>query len=365
MNGLLPPAATARHRLFQGLLVTISVVLLSACGTQPVQVAGPDDDPVETAARPAAPVVMVPAPQGGGYYKDDGPHAMIPSNLDHVPDAVPRIEVLYQPSLRPYRVLGQRFVPMTTLEPYTERGHASWYGRKFHGKLTATGERYDMYAMTAAHPTLPLPSYVRVTNVENQRSVVVRVNDRGPFLKSRVIDLSYAAAHRLGYINAGSALVDIEVVMPEDAAVREAVVEPMDEPSNATAAADDVGVGRDVKLVYVASATPESDPPLAFESAPSAVAPVAAARSEAVAAAAPTARAPYLQLGAFKTPSNAAKLMVRVRDELEIESERMHLLDGDGRYRLQIGPFTSISEARNAAGRIALILDLEPYVLLR
>lgn len=153
---------------------------------------------------------------GGGYYKDDGPGSTIPTNLDTIPDAVPRIEPLHKPALRPYTVMGQSFTPRTALTPYRERGHGSWYGKRFHGNPTSIGEPYDMYAMTAAHPTLPLPSYARVTNLNNGRTVIVRVNDRGPFLRGRIIDLSYAAAHRLGYINAGSALVEVESILPDE-----------------------------------------------------------------------------------------------------------------------------------------------------
>jgi rare lipoprotein A len=105
-------------------------------------------------------------------------------------------------------------VPLAQLQAFRQRGVASWYGRRFHGQKTASGELYDMYAMTAAHPTLPIPSYIRVTNLANGRSVVVRVNDRGPFHASRIVDLSYAAAYRLGYIQAGSAQVELEAVLP-------------------------------------------------------------------------------------------------------------------------------------------------------
>ena len=125
------------------------------------------------------------------YYKDDGPGDSAPANLDAIPDAVPRLEPLHRFANRPYTVFGREYVPATSLRPYRERGIASWYGRKFHGEKTSTGEIYDMYAMTAAHPTLPLPSYARVTNVATGKSVVVRVNDRGPFLHGRVIDLSF------------------------------------------------------------------------------------------------------------------------------------------------------------------------------
>lgn len=152
----------------------------------------------------------------GGYYKDDGPGANPPANLDRVPDAVPKIEPLARGPNRPYTVLGQSFTPDTSGRPYRVQGRASWYGRKFHGKPTSNGERYDMYAMTAAHPTLPIPSYVRVTRVSTGKTVILRVNDRGPFLRGRVIDLSYVAAYKLGVLAPGSAEVIVERIMPEE-----------------------------------------------------------------------------------------------------------------------------------------------------
>ena len=121
--------------------------------------------------------------QGGGYYLDDGPGDNPPHNIHLIPDAVPKMEQLREANMRPYEVLGQLFEPMTALEPYKERGMASWYGRRYHGNDTASGEVYDMYAMTAAHPTFcRLPSYARVTSVDNGKTVIVRINDRGPFL---------------------------------------------------------------------------------------------------------------------------------------------------------------------------------------
>ena len=309
------------------LLVASLALALTACSSRPVQQAQtPAAEPRQS--QPA----MVPAVKGGGYYKDDGPHAMVPADLDVMPDAAPRIEPIYPPSLRPYTVMGQRFVPMTSLHPYRERGHASWYGRKFHGRLTAIGEVYDMYKMTAAHPTLPLPSYVRVTHVANGRSVIVRVNDRGPFLRGRLIDLSYAAAHRLGYINAGSAEVDVELLTPE-------VIAAMNRER------------RDDARAVVASAAAQQTPP------PLEVTRVPASQSGEAAA--------YLQLGAFETPANAARMMMRVREQFDLMVEQMHLLDEDGRYRLQIGPFGSIAEARNTAGRMVMLLEVQPYLVMR
>jgi rare lipoprotein A len=153
-------------------------------------------------------------PPRGGYYKDDGPGEAPPANLSEVPDAVPAAEPLHRHANRPYTVFGKGYVPLSALRPHRERGLASWYGKKFHGRKTSSGEVYDMYKMTAAHKTLPIPSFARVTSLSNGRSVVVRINDRGPFHGDRIIDLSYAAAHRLGYIQAGSAMVEVESILP-------------------------------------------------------------------------------------------------------------------------------------------------------
>jgi rare lipoprotein A len=152
--------------------------------------------------------------QPGGYYKDDGPPERVPANLDRVADAVPRLEPLHKFANRPYSAMGKHYVPMTSLQPFRERGLASWYGKRYHGAKTSSGETYDMYAMSAAHPRLPIPSYARVTNLANGRSVVVRINDRGPFRDGRVIDVSYAAAHKLGFIQAGQARVEVEAIVP-------------------------------------------------------------------------------------------------------------------------------------------------------
>ncbi len=152
-------------------------------------------------------------PRRGGH--EDGPGA---GNLDRIADARPRSEPLNRGANSPYTALGRKYVPYQSLTPYRQRGIATWYGRKFHGKPTSSGERYDMYAMTAAHTLLPIPSYVRVTNLSNGRSIVVRVNDRGPFHPERIIDLSYAAAYKLGFVNAGSVRVEVEAILPRSSA---------------------------------------------------------------------------------------------------------------------------------------------------
>ena len=174
----------------------LAVILVAGCGSSPRK----DDRP-----GPSSPK--------GGYYMDDGPGNRTPPNLDAIPDAVPRNEPLNRFANRPYEKFGTNYMPLTSVQPFRQRGQATWYGKKYHGQKTSVGEIYDMYKMSAAHPTLPIPSYARVTNVKNGKSVVVRINDRGPFLHGRAIDLSYAAAHRLGYIQAGSAEVEIEAIV--------------------------------------------------------------------------------------------------------------------------------------------------------
>jgi rare lipoprotein A len=157
------------------------------------------------------------APPTGRYHgkpTDWGPDKEI--DMSHVPDAVPRYENrTIAGNKNPYTVLGKTYVLMEDERAYIERGKASWYGFKFNGERTSNGELYDMFAMTGAHKTLPIPSYVRVTNLDNRSSVVVRINDRGPFHEGRIIDLSYAAAQRLGITRVGTGNVEVEVVVPE------------------------------------------------------------------------------------------------------------------------------------------------------
>lgn len=151
---------------------------------------------------------------GGGYYGGDRPPAHLPVDPAAVADAVPRWEPLSATGNRPYTALGKRYQPLATADGYVARGTASWYGEKFHGRRTSSGEPYDMFAMTAAHPVLPLPTFARVTRLDNGKSVVVRVNDRGPFLHGRIIDLSYIAAHKLGIAAHGTGQVEVRALTP-------------------------------------------------------------------------------------------------------------------------------------------------------
>ena len=353
--------------LTRALLSALAAVLVSACGSTPQRSA-------DTAATPPT-VVSKPGPRGGGYYKDDGPDAVTPDNLEAIPDAEPRLEPLHRFANRPYNVFGQGYVPATELRPFRDRGRASWYGRRFHGKPTSSGEPYDMYGMTAAHPTLPIPSYVRVTHSGNGRSVVLRVNDRGPFHKGRIIDLSYTAAYKLGYINSGSAEVEVEQIVPDELPLLAAAkpVPPLpgrrlpasvEQPQGAPApeAATDAPWVPETTVARVL-------PPL-VRPAPSV--PVEADQASAASAAeglvphiASASAGIFLQLGAFASLANAEGFKAAVEQDVVEHAERIELFADGERFRLHAGPYDTVDAARAAAVRLGTTLKLKPFVVKR
>jgi len=285
-------------------------------------------------------VSRAPPARGGGYYLDDGPGANPPADLDSLADAVPRREPLHRGASRPYSVMGRDYMPLTTLGPYRARGIATWYGRRYHGKTTSIGEPYDMYAMTAAHTTLPIPSYARVTHLASGKAVVVRINDRGPFVGDRLIDLSYAAAHRLGVLATGSAMVEVESIVPGMAP----------------------------------PALAETPAPLRQEPAPVAAAVVPASVMEPAAASTPPApevpilsgaSGVYLQLGAFGSKDNAENFLTRLKLQVDWLADRLDVLSRDGLHRVRAGPYASSIEARRIAERVSETLGIKPLVLNR
>jgi len=293
-------------------LSLVAAVLLAACAVKPTP-APPED---------AAPISGKP-----GYYKDDGPGANVPSTLDSIPDARPRLEALSRSANRPYTVFGREYVPATSLRPYKERGVASWYGRKFHGEKTSNGETYDMYAMTAAHPTLPLPSYAKVTSTASGKSVVVRVNDRGPFLHNRVIDLSYAAAHRIGIAQSGSGEVEVEAIIPgESVLVTAAPLPPV-----ATAPA-----------VAVAGNPPSE-----------------AAASVPVA---PADGGFAVQLGAFASYGNAQNFVTHLANQLAPLRVEPKIRQVSGLFRVFVGPYPTRESARQTADKLRDALGLSSTI---
>jgi len=226
---------------------------------------------------PAAPEVVLPPP----------------ASVESVPDAVPRQEPRSAHGNPPfYNVLGKRYIVLGTADGYLERGVASWYGPTFHGENTSSGEKYDMYAMTAAHKTLPLPTYVRVTNLKNGRTVVVRVNDRGPFVSNRLIDLSYSAAAKLDMLKEGTTLVEVKALT-------------VSEPDELTRSAQ------------------SPPPPL------------------------------YVQAGAFADQRNAQRVLDRLHAGGLRSAFILAPLGGKAAlYRVRVGPISSVSELDELAARL-------------
>lgn len=318
-------------------------------------------------------------PRGSGIGRD-GPDASPPSGLGQVPDAEPRVEAIRGSggTSKPYVVLGRSYVPITDDRPWRETGLASWYGRKFHAQSTASGERYDMYAMTAAHKTLPLPSYVRVRNPANGREAIVRVNDRGPFHDDRIIDLSYTAAYKLDLLR-GVAPVEIERITNADiragtwrrgdAALARAV--PAQAPE-ALAAAPTTPSATEAVAVPAALTSPVVAVPRAEVRELEALPPLPAASSEAapapVASESPPA-APasgfWVQLGAFSQRDGVERFQHQVARSLPALAGALNVFAERGTYRLQAGPFASRDEARDMAEQVRNGLQLAPMIVER
>jgi len=241
-----------------------------------------------------------------GIERDGAPQGY--PDLSHTPDAVPRVEAYNRGNMRSYTVLGQTYRPMKNSHGFAQQGIASWYGSKFHGNKTANGEHYDMYAMTAAHRRLPLPSYVQVRNLENGRTTVVRVNDRGPFHENRIIDLSYAAASKLGMLGKGTALVEIRAIDPRHPQeVKRQTPKPL---------------GHDPRI--------------------------------------------FIQVGAFGDQGNARRLADRLSTQLR-RNIRIKTADSSvGQvHRVQIGPLASVEVADKVVASLAQLQIHETQVLLR
>ena len=383
----------------------VALAVLAACQTTPPAPAGPGN------------VSRLPP----GNAQRDGPEAKPPPNLDAVPDAVPQIEPIRNggPN-KPYEIAGHTYVPLTDDRALTETGLASWYGKKFHGHRTASGEAYNMYAMTAAHKTLPIPSYARVRNPANGKEVIVRVNDRGPFSPGRVIDLSYTAALKLGVLS-GVAPVEITRITDDD--IRSGVAQRKPPAGAATtvatgeldrtaastrgpdarsgasptrikpaATADPVVVAADAPGVdsgaTKAMPSPTSTPGVdlgaaAAVDAASAVPGAVTTVSQTVVAAVVPASAParvdkpdehgradttagigwWIQLGAFKQRGGALDFQRRLIDEQPWLAPLLAVFTDHGLNKLQAGPYTSRDDARSAAAHVRTALQLVPTIV--
>jgi rare lipoprotein A len=290
---------------------------LAGCADAPTQGATGG----EAASRPASVPISQLLKRPPDYYTDDGPDGAPPVDLARVADATPRPEPPHPTANEPYNVFGRDYAPMKAPGDYKRQGTASWYGRKYNGQRTAGGEIYDMYAMSASHPTLPIPSYARVTNLANRASVVVRVNDRGPFASGRIMDVSYAAAYRLGFVQSGSAQVEVESILP---------------PGHFAAAAPERPAPQ--------AAAPEPEPPM----------PVSIGRNGI-----------YLQLGAFSVSANAENFGARIARQLEPLGTEVSIVLSGTLSRVQLGPFKDRAAAQAAAERVRALVDVKPVLVVR
>ena len=267
--------------------------------------------------------VSTPSKKGGGYYLDDGPGDHPPENIDAIPDATPRVEPFNARANQPYIALDNKYTPMTSFYPYKERGIASWYGKRYHGKKTSIGEYYDMYSMTGAHTILPIPCYVRVTNTENGKSVIVRINDRGPFKKDRLIDLSFAAAYKLRLSDKGSGPVEVELIDPRQ--------------FNALKKTPDVITEKikekEVIPTQVKSEENSTNEPL------------------------------YIQAGAFKNEKNADLLLKQLIDMRLENTPPFKKQFSEDLFHVVIGPFNSKDEANNIADLIKSKIKISIFIV--
>lgn len=272
-----------------------------------------------TASAPGGAASVSPT-GAGAYYLDDGPGHLSPQAAAGIPDAVPRDEPVLARTARPYTVFGRTYTPMTAVAPYHERGIASWYGTRYHGRPTSSGEPYDMYAMTAAHPTLPIPSYARVTRVDTGQSIVVRINDRGPFLRDRLIDLSWSGAARLGFVERGSAEVAVEAITvfgSPAAQTRTSAGSPTPPPVARQAAAQEVPGGF------------------------------------------------WLQFGAYASLDRAQAELERLRSVLPWLQAQLGVHAEGALHKVQAGPWPGRGEALEMVRRIQGEVEVESYVVLR
>lgn len=318
----------------QKCIIVLCIALLTACGGE--SATKPDTKaPTSTKSQTKANTANK-SPGSGGYYLDDGPGDNPPPDIDAIPDATLKTEAPLVRSNKPYYALGQSYTPMTAYSPYKQRGIASWYGKRYHGKKTSTGEIYDMYGMSGAHTTLPIPSYVRVTNPANGKSVIVRINDRGPFKHDRLIDLSYAAAYKLRLTGQGSGLVEVEAIDTSPKALAA-----MQSPAVATTPSASTDSTRPQPLnnntVTTSAKTPTSSPESTGNY--------------------------YVQAGAFKSEMNGDLLQKKIQALQLAENVGIANVYNNNLYRVRLGPYTSKKEADASAANIRKQLNISAIVL--
>jgi rare lipoprotein A len=276
-------------------------------------------------ARFALAVALLLLLHGCSIFQGDRPgRELSDAEIAAIPDAVPADEpptVLGNPDS--YEVDGKRYEVMREARGFVQQGVASWYGAKFHGRRTSSGEIYDMYKMTAAHKSLPLPSYVRVTNLENGKNIVVRVNDRGPFVNDRAIDLSYVAARKLGVVGNGTATVEIRAIYPGDQNHSDIVMRTVEDM-------------QPLEVEHVTSSLPAGTPAVVVNKKPL-----------PIVREAPSGKGYFVQVGAFSQIDNADRVRLQME---EYQSHRVTIVPHQGKrsllHKVLIGPLASEIEAR-------------------
>lgn len=319
----------------QNLIVLLSICLLTACGGEAV--VKPDS------SKPDTTTSKTQSSKPGGYYLDDGPGDNPPANIDAIPDATLKTEAPLVRSNKPYSALGQQYTPMTSYAPYKQSGVASWYGKRYHGKKTSSGEIYDMYGMSGAHTILPIPSYVRVTNPANGRSVIVRINDRGPFKHDRLIDLSYAAAYKLRLTGQGSGLVEVEAIDTSPAALAKM------QNSATTQTASTAVPAQSLPQTQATSAQSQSLPAV----------PLTISKTTST----DLIGNYYVQAGAFKSEVNGDLLQKKIQALQLAENVGITNVYNNGLYRVKLGPYASKKDADSSAANIRKQLNISAIVL--
>lgn len=353
-------ASAATRAALRAALALAIAALMTGCG-------GPGEHKTliplpwkhKAAARndPDLPALPAAGSGRGGYYQDDGPGANPPPGLRDVPDAIVRYEPYARFANKPYSVFGQTYTPLVNDEPFIQRGVASWYGVKFHGQRTSSGEAYDMYKMTAAHPTLPIPSYARVTSLASGNAVIVRINDRGPFHSDRIIDVSYTAALKLGLLGKGSHEVRLERLFPDDGP-RMSIVR-----RNAASIAQSQPAPPDIAALMLEDRFQmDGASPMQPALQPAqAVQPVQLAQAAAPASAAQAGF--YLQLGAYARAGKAEEVGEMLKKSGI--GQAFEVVAAGSVNRLYSGPYASREQAQEAARALPSALGLKPLVVRR
>lgn len=331
---ILSVSRQASGRVSSWVAMLAAAAILAGCAS------APGGGAKSGAPRSTAPVRVWPSPDR------DGAPSSPPSDLAQTPDPEPQVEPIRSggPN-KPYVVLGQAYEPLSGDVAWKERGVASWYGTKFHGRKTASGELFSMYGLTAAHRTLPIPSYARVRNVSNGKEIIVRVNDRGPFHSSRVMDLSYAAAVKLGISSAGSATVEIERLTFDDIRT-----------GSWRKPADPEGLPPDpiADIAAKTASLPDVVPP-----------PEPTVSDDRERAYTPAAQGYWVQLAALSRRDGVDRLQQRVVAEAASMAPMMAVFKESSVFKLQVGPYGTREAATEAARQVRDAMKLTPLVIER